>query len=185
MNGPALNLDLIEERQEPPAIAILPAPSEKTGLVSVVVDAVESVDWPKKSQRFSINGHSSYSAERLMHLLTYAYAIGLYGSQDIELAVQTDPVLCYLCASEVPDWNTLRRFRRLHRQYLRECLIKVAEQALVIRFGNEAEETPLVDHCVAQALDRWFEPLCLPEPPRQADSRIEQAAFIDEMTLID
>ena len=84
----------------------------------------------------------------------------------------------------MPDWKTIRRFRRLRRQELSQCLDRVVQQALHVRFANgEPDPTP-VDHCVAQAMDRWFEPLCVPFPAMEAAQRIEKATLADA-TMID
>jgi len=47
---------------------------------------------------------------------------------------------------------------------------------------SSASEPPLADYYVALALDRWFEPLCVPSPPDEAEDRLGKASFIDGMS---
>jgi hypothetical protein len=58
----------------------------------------------------------------LLGLLTYCYAVGQYGSVEIAAAISEQPALKYLCTTFRPTHNTLRRFRRNHREMLRQSL---------------------------------------------------------------
>ena len=58
----------------------------------------------------------------LLTLLTYCYSTGLYSSEDIENAARNHKTINYLCGNRIPDWKTLRRFRRIHRQALHDCI---------------------------------------------------------------
>jgi len=156
----------------------------QTGLVSLVLDAVQSVAWPGKGKNFAGEGES-FRTEMLMTLLTYCYATGVYCSHDIERSLYEDPVVRYLCANDFPGWKTLRRFRQQHRDALKQSLINVFRQSFRIRFGDGSTEQPLADHCVALALDRWFEPLCVPHPISEADERLNRACFLDGMAMVD
>ena len=48
----------------------------------------------------------------LQSVLTFCYATGIYGSQEIEAAAAHDPVVRYLCANHRLQWETIREFRR-------------------------------------------------------------------------
>jgi hypothetical protein len=61
----------------------------------------------------------------LLMVLAYYYARGVYASSDIENECQEDHFGMQLCADEVPDWNEIRTFRRLHRVLLRKVLADV------------------------------------------------------------
>ena len=157
----------------------------KTGLVSLVLSAVEAVDWPGKEKNFARQGGPNFQSGMLMALLTYCYAIGIYSSQDIEASIREDKTVRYLCANTSPDWKTLRRFRKSHRDPLKKCLLNVLHQALLIRFGDSQMDWAPADQAVAQALDRWFEPLCVPSPSAEAEERLNRACFMDGMAMID
>jgi len=60
---------------------------------------------------------SRYSYPMLLTLLSYAYARGVYGSDEIESRLRTNADFQYLCAREYPEAETLRQFRR--REWIR------------------------------------------------------------------
>ena len=64
----------------------------------------------------------------LLALLIYHYAQGTLASHDIESTFWTDPQLRLLCRDRLPDWRELRRFRRLNRELVCECLAQVLAQ---------------------------------------------------------
>jgi hypothetical protein len=55
-------------------------------------------------------------------LLTYSYAAGLYGSDEIADRISADPHLCYLAAKTGISGSDLRHFRRYHRAWLQDAL---------------------------------------------------------------
>jgi hypothetical protein len=153
--------------------------------MSIVAEAVAAIDWPGKGKSCTLTGGDTMASETLMTLMVYCYAIGVYASRDIERRCLEDVVLAGLCANNPPDARALGRFRRTHRQWLKQCIAHICEQALRIRFGDAESEPPLADYYVALALDRWFEPLCVPSPPDEAEHRLGKASFIDGMSSCD
>lgn len=71
-----------------------------------------------------------YRHRMLLTLLSYAYARGIYGSEEIQDRVRTDGDLRYLCALEFPDTETLRYFRRREWTRLHQCLTRLLELAV-------------------------------------------------------
>lgn len=67
---------------------------------------------------------SRLSPERMVGVLAYAYAKGVYRSEDIERKMRQDPQLQAALGSEVPTAHTIRRFRRLNRQAILTALGK-------------------------------------------------------------
>jgi hypothetical protein len=61
-------------------------------------------------------------ARVLLTVLTYSYAIGLYGSEEIEDQLAHDAQLEYLSAKATLSACTLRQFRRYHRDLLQASL---------------------------------------------------------------
>ena len=74
------------------------------------------------------------SPQALLALLTYCYAAGIYGSQDVEWACRNDPMVHSICANTLPDWPTLWRFRNANRPWIEECLWHV--------YGAASDATP-------------------------------------------
>lgn len=153
--------------------------SGKSGLIYLVDDAVEAVDWPHKAESFSIEPTLRFPSRAMMALEVYCYAKGTYNSQEVEHASHTDPILQQLFPDQWPDRRTILKYRRQHRAPIKECLRHVFQNAFIARFGlPDSDDTP-IDFCVAMALDRWFEPVCGPQPSTEADERIDRAVFWD------
>jgi hypothetical protein len=158
---------------------------DKTGFMSIVAEAVAAVDWPGKGKPYTLAGGNAVASETLMTLMVYCYAIGVLASRDIERRCVDDATLKGLCGGDPPDEKMVGRFRKTHRQALKQCIAHICEQALRIRFGDAESEPPLADYYVALALDRWFEPLCVASPPDEAEERLGRASFIDGMSSCD
>jgi hypothetical protein len=138
------------------------------GLVKLTLDAVQSVEAPRRAGATA----PAHQPRMMVTLLAYCYAKGLYGSRQIEEAIQSDPVIRYLCAREYPDWKDLRRFRREHRDWIGACLSQVLKQAWAWKL-DEAE----VDF---QGY-AWFETELNPVINDEVRLRLEVAAFVDLM----
>lgn len=62
------------------------------------------------------------SGPMMLTLISYAYAIGIFGSRDIEASICKDPTVRYICARQYPRWQDIRRFRRAHRDLVQTTL---------------------------------------------------------------
>jgi hypothetical protein len=68
---------------------------------------------------------ASESSERLLALLTYSYAAGVFDSAEIPREMDRNDLMQFL-GTEMPfDHHVLRQFRRHHRSQLRDCLSRV------------------------------------------------------------
>jgi hypothetical protein len=152
-------------------------------LLRLVLDAVEPVEWPNKSRSFGLNESYKFDSNLLMVLEVYCYAQGIYESNKVAEHAMSDPVLSDVFSPHGPNGLMIRRFRREHHSYIKECLLLIFDVAFQVRFGaSGSNETP-VDYCVAQAIDTWFEPICGPQPAKEAEERIDQAIFWDGMAM--
>jgi hypothetical protein len=68
-------------------------------------------------------------SQALLTLLTYCYAAGIYGSEEIEWACENDSSARYICAKTWPDQDTVRCFRRANRPWIEACLLWVYAKA--------------------------------------------------------
>ena len=95
------------------------------------------------------SGEGALSAPMMLTLTAYSYAIGIFASRDIEVAIYKDQTLRYICARQYPTWHDIRRFRRLHRELVQKILCSVLRQLCVqylFRFYPElAENLPASD----------------------------------------
>lgn len=99
-------------------------------LVSLVLKAVDAIDDDDRDPHGLPRLFHAMQPKLLLAVLSYSYACGYYSSGEIESAVRKDNGLAYLAAGAFPDWNVLRRFRRLHRSAVKDCLKRVFRLAL-------------------------------------------------------
>jgi len=110
-------------------------------LMQVALDAAQGVDAPLGEFR-SQPGREGYPFRMLLTLLTYAYARGVFGSEEVELRTRTDSDFRYLAATDRPDAETLRLFRR--REWVRlqtslASLLQTSADPLVLGTLGDAE----------------------------------------------
>ncbi len=106
----------------------------------------------------------------LLTILTYSYAVGLLGSDEIAHQIVVDPELGYLSAKSEPTPSELRHFRRYHRAMLQWSLSHLLERAWKARpdFSlSKCRDQGLIDRAAGQA----------------AEQRINQAVLTDTMAL--
>lgn len=122
--------------------------------------------------------------ESMLGVVSYCYAKGVYGSNDIGRKLNQDPAFRLSCQNEVPRPEDIRRFRRLNR----EAIQKTLEKAL--RFAREKvveawspsnpfrgkSPTPLTLAAGRKEETQSF-------ARREASERIDKATFIDGMSM--
>ena len=65
----------------------------------------------------------------LLGLVTYHYAVGILPSREIEQELWTNAAFRAVCGFEFPRWQAIRRFRRLNRAVIHDCLQQTLHQA--------------------------------------------------------
>lgn len=140
----------------------------RQGLLKLALDAVQTLD-PERL-REARRKSRDYSPQMMLTLLTYCYGASLYGSRDIEWAIEHDRTVRYICARDFPDWQSLRRFRRQHRDLLLECLTYVLKQTWSLKFDEG--EADYVGY-------EWFESELLELIHQTASDRLDYAAIMD------
>ena len=141
-------------------------------LVRLALDAVQNLSWPTPAPTAHPAG--GFSQRMMATLLTYCYATGTFGSQDIEAACELDPTVRYICAREYPDWRNIRRFRRDHADLLRQSLTYVLLQAWAWRVDQAEAEYPGYD---------WIEYVLAERVEASANIRVEAAGIVDTAML--
>jgi hypothetical protein len=123
--------------------------------------------------------------EMLLSLLTYSYASGTYGSQEIESRLARDARIRNLCARTDLTWHTLRRFRRENRNALKGTLTHVLESMPeLISIGEMAKcvsARSAGDYSDRTTSPETFRILCV----AVAERRIERAVIADTAALDD
>jgi hypothetical protein len=138
------------------------------GLLKLALDAVLTLDTAKLKE--ARRRSPDFSPQMMLTLLTYCYSASLYGSRDIEWMIRRDRTVRYICARTYPDWQSLRRFRRQHRELLRQCLAYVMKQTWALKFDEG--EADYVGY-------EWFESELLDLVNQSALSRLDFAALMD------
>src|SRR5262249_1411988 len=119
----------------------------------------------------------------LTTVLIYSYAIGVLGSREIEILARHDPTLRYLCRSTVPDWHTLRLFRRQHVRLVMQCLKILVEAVWKESRLNKSGLATV--HGVSQEpfLNRGEARTSEPDFAREAEQRVTRAIHADSMAM--
>lgn len=142
-------------------------------LVRLVFHALHSVqedaNWNQTAGRVRL---PAGAPRTFLLLLTYSYAIGLCGSDEIESRVPIDPQLRYLAAKTTPSSGELRQFRRHHRAFVRQCLAQLLRLGCQSHFAFQTLGLNPEEGMVS--LD-FFE--------AEAEARIDQAVLADTMAL--
>jgi hypothetical protein len=127
----------------------------------------------------------AFQPVNLLAILTFSYAVGVYGSQDVERMMREDGHFRNLCRNEFPNWHTIRRFRRYNNEAIRHCLAETfrlagslnspsATENLKISLNSNPttgiEEGVSVDGCRSE---------------QEAADRVERAMWIDQMAMDD
>ena len=79
-------------------------------LLRIILESI-----PEGDSARTAGSEGSFRPTMMLTLVSYAYAIGVYGSADLESALLRDPTLRYICARQFPGWQDIRRFRRGNR----------------------------------------------------------------------
>ncbi len=128
-------------------------------LTHLALEAVQTVKAPL-AEFCAGPGRESHGFRMLLTLLTYAYARGVLGSEEVQDRTRTDADFRYLATANVPDVVTLRLFRRREWRRLEQALAYVLEGATGSGVG-----------------DGWY------DPNSEAAARLEAAVVADSLAL--
>jgi hypothetical protein len=100
-------------------------PVTRETLVAVVLEAVKQVDWTQPTPEGRVGRIKTARAESILTILTYCYAAGIYGTQEIEREISRRQVGQNLMNSYQLDGASFRMFRRHNRDLIKQCLVEV------------------------------------------------------------
>ena len=150
----------------------------------MVQEAIDSSNWLERSGRFVFHSES-FRCDLLMSLLVYFYARGVYSSSDIEASLPEDETARDFCAGSYPDWRTLRRFRRLHRDALKSCLRYVLDRSWRSPSGQETPVRHALPTLPRFAFGQGPDDGGTSPAEAEAEERINRAVFMDGMSMVD
>jgi hypothetical protein len=91
---------------------------------------------------FSFSAKRFHHPWRLLALLTYAYASGIWHSRAIAELATLDPNLVRLCHGEAPSMELIRRFRNHNRQAVFRSLEQLIRRVWSHRFDQRVTAVP-------------------------------------------
>ena len=131
---------LIEVQQRPSGLpADLRQHVGERALIELALGAVQTVG--ERLPR-PLDAPGRHSPQMLLTLLTYCYAAGVYGSEDIEYDCRHDAATRYLCANTSPDQDAIRNFRRANRPWIEDCLACLYRNACDLKPAPMTRESP-------------------------------------------
>ena len=113
--------------------------------------------------------------DAMLGAVSYAYAKGVFRSEDIERKLVQDPAVRAALGNEIPDARTIRRFRRLNRQAIAATLEKFFWWKRK-REPKAAPAEPPAPSASAQPRDTT-----IAYAKQAATSRLDQAATVDNV----
>ena len=156
----------------------------KKTLVKLILDAIEDLNARASGYGGLANGNPEFQPALMLTLLTYCYATGVYGSTDIELSMQHDQMVRYLCAKNYANPQVLREFRRYTRDRIKECLATVLRRVWELRFCDEDAACPMAASAYpGPSFGRWPNRRPTPDFAAEAEQRIVRAVRADSMAM--
>ena len=108
----------------------------KENLTQWIAEDVAMLDWSNPALVKLVSAHPEFRPKVMLHLLTFAYATGIYGAEDIASDCYSDPTLRDLCEGAAPTAQELIAFRRENRGLLRWFLLELFKRAVKARCGD-------------------------------------------------
>ena len=155
----------------------------KKTLVKLILEAIEGLNARVAGREGVATENSDFQPALMLTLLTYCYATGVYASTDIELSMQHDQMIRYLCAKNYLNLPVLREFRRYSRDRIRECLATVLRRVWELRFCEEDAHPMAAASYLGVSFGRWLNSGRTPDFTAEAEQRIVRAVRADSMAM--
>jgi transposase len=128
----------------------------KENLLETIAALVEEFNWDTPELVRYLKTHPEYQPKRMLCLLAFAYATGIYAAEELESGCFSDPFLRYICEGEPPRAREISRFRRANRYLLKWIIAQLFREALKKKFdlGNTLFPAGLRRFLVESAVER-------------------------------
>jgi hypothetical protein len=100
-----------------------------------VNEEIGTLDWSNPEFAAVLAANPKFRPRELLTVLSYAYAIGIYESEEVSRLCTADAVFREMCGEEVPSHRALERFRRENRGLFKWILVQVFKRALREKHG--------------------------------------------------
>ena len=98
-------------------------------------DEVASLDWAHPEVAAYLEKHPRYRPKEILVLSAYAYAIGLFESEELVGISQREPGVRQALADYSPSVREIRRFRKENRGLIRWVLVQLLRRIFREQFG--------------------------------------------------
>lgn len=109
-----------------------------------IMTEVARLDWTNAALMELLRRHPDFEPKALLNTMTFAYAIGVFSSDEIVRRCSEEPEFHGVRPKLPPRSAELKRFRKENRGLLKWCLVCVITQALKTQFleGQSIETLP-------------------------------------------
>jgi hypothetical protein len=114
---------------------------DSAALLDGIVAEVDSLDWKNPALEEILRANPTFQPRYLLVLITYAYAIGVFESDEVALLPLRDKAVQARFSREEASFKVITRFRRDHRGLLKWTLSQCFKRVLRERF--QLGDTPL------------------------------------------
>jgi len=108
---------------------------EKATLLAWTRELIETLEWSNANLVAYLRAHPTYEPKVWLQLLTFAYATGIFESEEIVRLCYADATYRSLCAGATPSQKELSCFRRENRGLLKSYLAEILKRALREKFA--------------------------------------------------
>jgi len=91
---------------------------------------LETIDWANPAVTTFESKHPEFRPRMFLRLLSYAYAVGIFASEDVVEGCYGDEVLRSICENDPPTVRGIMAFRRENRGLLQWLLVELLKQAI-------------------------------------------------------
>lgn len=123
------------------AAAISPAQAVQVAARAIARNELHPVSSPAAGVAFH--------PRSLLAVLTYCYVSEIYSSAEIEELMRRDTTFRSMSGDQIPDAQTLRRFRRYNREAIETCL-QVALRSIAEQNGQSPTDAELFEQAHVQ-----------------------------------
>ena len=110
-------------------------------LARFMVEVVAGLDLRAMPSSYRGSGEASYPPERLLGLIIYGYATGVFSSRKLERATYDSVAFRFVAANQHPDHDTIAAFRRRFLKPIAALFVQVlgvAREMGVLKLGTVA-----------------------------------------------
>ena len=112
---------------------------------------LETIDWANPNLVTFEQKHPDYRPRMFLRLLAYAYAVGMFASEDIVEACYHDDLLRFVSEGDPPPARSIIAFRRENRGMLQWLLVEIFKNALKRHFKEDFLISPGLRKFLADA----------------------------------